>query len=51
MPNVRLPLSKNGPGTFTPAASNPIVATEATTIAPALITLFAAIVWARADAR
>jgi hypothetical protein len=34
---VRLPLSKKGPGTLTPAASNPIVATEATTIAPALV--------------
>jgi hypothetical protein len=39
-PDVRLPLSKNGPGTLTPAASNPIVAAEATTtIAALLITL------------
>jgi hypothetical protein len=44
---VRLPVSKNSAATLTPAASNPIVATEATTIAAALITLFAAIVWAR----
>ena len=43
-PDVRLPLSKNGPGTLTPAASNPIVAAEATTIAALLITLFVAIV-------
>ena len=44
---VALPVSRKSPGTLTPAAINPIVATEAATMAAALTTLFAAIAWAR----